>query len=221
MGYCYRFVKGVPLKTDKPLNLTGSLSTYLEKAKSVCHFFEEDWDEIVPFVKKTSLLEEFSKAIQVSEQTYDEHRIAKISRTSKLKERRENLADLYSVYSEIREGLIFEADSEEDKRELRQKFPVKPGLDSIMIELLAFKLLLERKDSIPPYLPQDFSETYEQLHTSFFANGDLPLQIRLEQTSLRQKRDHAFREMLALQKLVKETGRFAFRNNPEMKKRYR
>lgn len=207
--------------SENYLNLSGSLQSHLNKAEKILIYLEEDWEALAPFSCDKTLPQTFREMYTRARDLLNRHRTVMTVDTPDKRERREILTRGKELYQELRTCFLFHFPDDERTRMIKKKYPHAPTNPKLPMGLLLFIDCFEKEDERPGFVTDELlSEAYASYQKVIDVLPDFQLR-RYDQKALRRERDEAFRELLAIQKMVKETGRFAFRNDREMKKRYR
>lgn len=208
-------------KSTPRLKLKESHHAFLEKAKALNAHLMEDWEQISPVAITPNLRELFQKSITDAETVLAEHQMLWRSDTPEDKEKRLLYTEATEIYLDLREAFSYLSPSEFDCKEILRTNPIKPPVRFLSLHIATFVEAFKKMANRPPFITDEQIAKAEKIAKKYINMISAYNMNQLEQVFLRETRDEAFRELRRVQKLVKETGRYAFRKIPEMKRRYR
>ncbi len=209
------------MKTSPRLKLKESYHTFLEKAKVHAIHLSEDWDEISQVAPQSDLITLYQKVIKNAEESLGIHSTCWRSDTPMKKNKRLMLLEARELYQEMRQCFIYLAPRKFNMKEILALNPFKPKNIDLPFCIANFHEAFLSLPTRPPYITDELLESAKETRKELANMLSVDNVYKGDQVTLREQRDEAFRELRDLQILVKEAGKFTFRNNPTMKQRYK
>ncbi len=208
-------------KKTPRLKLKESHHAFLEKAKALNAHLQEDWEQLSPVSAHAELKNQFQESINCAESVLGEHQMLWRSDTPENKEKRLLYAKAMEIYLELRDYFSYLSPKQYDCKEILRENKKRPPIRFLSLHMITFAQALEKMDNRPHFISDELinnarstADEYAKMISKYQMN-------QLDQGFLREERDETFRELRRIQKLVKETGQFAFRKDPDMKRRYK
>ncbi len=211
------------MDNDDRLKLSESFHSYLEKAITLHTHLKEDWHDIRPSARHEDLPDEFGIILDKAQASLREHRQKVQVESEAKRDYREIKAETLRLYKRCREIIRFYCDEYDYVMKILAKYPDNPTNDQLMEGMLVLPpYVVNKAYEIPEHQIADYQgKKAEEWVIPLDSARALADRERVEQVSLRIKRDHIFRELREFVTITKATGKFVFSNNPERKRRYR